>query len=212
MTSTPNHWPPPGAHEREVARVPRRRAPALRGRDGLSARRPIAEALIAAVRPLGHRVRRPATTSAARLRAIRRRRLGLVGATRRGRRTTTDVSVVIVEALRRLIRPGDGVVITPPVYPPFFDLSPRQAATSSRSRCSTTAIGYSLDLGGIERALAAGARAFLLCNPHNPARPRPQPPPSSGSCRAIVARARRRRGQRRDPCAADPLTQRSPRT
>ena len=39
-------------------------------------------------------------------------------------RLTTDVSVVIVESLRALTTPGDGVIITPPVYPPFFDLIP----------------------------------------------------------------------------------------
>src|SRR5690348_16382574 len=41
---------------------------------------------------------------------------------------TTDVSVVIVETLRRLAAPGDGVIITPPVYPPFFDLIPEAGA------------------------------------------------------------------------------------
>src|SRR5580698_6717619 len=39
-------------------------------------------------------------------------------------RTTTDVSVCIVESLRQAVRPGDRVVITPPVYPPFFHLIP----------------------------------------------------------------------------------------
>ena len=28
--------------------------------------------------------------------------------------------------------------------------------------------GWSLDLDGIDAAFAAGARAMLLCNPHNP--------------------------------------------
>ena len=37
-------------------------------------------------------------------------------------RTTTDVSVAIVESLRRSVQPGDRVVIMPPVYPPFPDL------------------------------------------------------------------------------------------
>ena len=41
-----------------------------------------------------------------------------------GVRLTTDVSVVIVEALRVLIEPGDTVIINPPVYPPFFDMIP----------------------------------------------------------------------------------------
>lgn len=81
---------------------------------------------------------------------------------------TTDVSVVIVESLRRLISPGDGVVITPPVYPPFFDLIPEAGGTVIEVPLIDEADVYRLDLDGIERALAAGAKAVLLCNPHNP--------------------------------------------
>lgn len=83
--------------------------------------------------------------------------------------TTTDVSVVIVEALRLAIRPGDRVIITPPVYPPFFEFIPEAGGVVEEvPLLSSEADGWSLDLNGIERAFAAGARAFLLCNPHNP--------------------------------------------
>jgi cystathionine beta-lyase len=81
---------------------------------------------------------------------------------------TTDVSVVIVESLRRLIRPGAGVIITPPVYPPFFDLVPEAGGTVVPVPLLDDGQAYSLDLGGIDRALRAGARGVLLCNPHNP--------------------------------------------
>ena len=81
---------------------------------------------------------------------------------------TTDVSVVIVESLRRLVRPGDGVVITPPVYPPFYDLIPEAGGTVVEAPLHDDGTAYTLDLAGIDRALAAGARAVLLCNPHNP--------------------------------------------
>ncbi|WP_372698898.1 MalY/PatB family protein [Arthrobacter sp. JSM 101049] len=81
---------------------------------------------------------------------------------------TTDVSVVIVESLRRLISPGDGVVITPPVYPPFFDLVPEAGGTVVEVPLLDEADAYRLDVDGIDRALAAGAKAVLLCNPHNP--------------------------------------------
>ncbi|SNT45470.1 MalY/PatB family protein [Rhodococcoides kyotonense] len=80
----------------------------------------------------------------------------------------TDVSVVIVESLRRLIEPGDGVIINPPIYPPFFDLVPEAGGTVVEVPLSDDGEQYSLDLDGIDRALAAGARAVLLCNPHNP--------------------------------------------
>jgi cystathionine beta-lyase len=90
--------------------------------------------------------------------------------------TTTDVSVVIVETLRLAIAPGDGVVINPPVYAPFADLV-REAGGSvlevpllQREASDGQRAGavWSLDLTGLERAFAAGARAYLLCNPHNP--------------------------------------------
>jgi cysteine-S-conjugate beta-lyase len=81
---------------------------------------------------------------------------------------TTDVSVVIVESLRRLIRPGEGVVITPPVYPPFFDLIPEAGGTVVEVPLGSAEDGWPLDLAGIDAALAAGARAVLLCSPHNP--------------------------------------------
>jgi cystathionine beta-lyase len=47
---------------------------------------------------------------------------------------TTDVSVVVVEALRRLIPPGGGVIITPPVYPPFFAFVHRRGSSAARRR------------------------------------------------------------------------------
>ena len=83
-------------------------------------------------------------------------------------RTTTDVSVAIVETLRRVIEPGDGVVITPPVYPPFFDMVGEASGTVVEVPLLDDGESYSLDLDGLERAFAAGARAFLLCSPHNP--------------------------------------------
>jgi cysteine-S-conjugate beta-lyase len=81
---------------------------------------------------------------------------------------TTDVSVVIVESLRRLIRPGEGVVITPPVYPPFFDLVREAGGVVVEVPLLDDGRAWGLDLPGIDRALAAGARAVLLCSPHNP--------------------------------------------
>lgn len=81
---------------------------------------------------------------------------------------TTDVSVVIVESLRRLIAPGDGVIINPPVYPPFSTLIPEAGGRVVEVPLLDDGERFSLDLDGIDRALAEGARALLLCNPHNP--------------------------------------------
>ncbi|MFB7892630.1 MalY/PatB family protein [Microbacterium sp. NPDC056044] len=81
---------------------------------------------------------------------------------------TTDVSVVIVESLRRLIQPGDGVVITPPIYPPFYDLVPEGGGVVVEVPLADDGNAYALDLEGIDRALAGGAKGVLLCSPHNP--------------------------------------------
>ena len=79
-------------------------------------------------------------------------------------RLVPDVMAGIVEVLRVLTAPGDGVVITPPVYPPFFDGIPE----AGRRVVEVPLADGELDLDALDAAFAAGARAFLLCNPHNP--------------------------------------------
>lgn len=85
-------------------------------------------------------------------------------------RSTGDVMMGVVELLRATIRPGDRVVIAPPVYPPFSMCIPEAGGVVEEVplRAPVGDEGWSLDLAGIDAALAAGARAVLLCNPHNP--------------------------------------------
>ncbi|HWK78709.1 MalY/PatB family protein [Microbacterium sp.] len=83
-------------------------------------------------------------------------------------RTTADVSMGIVEILRRVTAPGDRVIVTTPVYPPFFDLVEEAGAVVERVPLRDTGSAWELDLDGIRSALESGARAVLLCNPHNP--------------------------------------------
>lgn len=83
-------------------------------------------------------------------------------------RTTCDVMMAIVELLRCVTQPGDRVIVTTPVYPPFFECIPEAGAVVERVPLTDTGTGWELDLAGIETALAEGARAVLLCNPHNP--------------------------------------------
>ena len=79
-----------------------------------------------------------------------------------------DVMVGIAEALRLGTNPGDGVVINTPVYPPFFEAIPTGARQIVEVPLLETERGWELDLHGLERAFREGARAYLLCNPHNP--------------------------------------------
>ncbi len=82
---------------------------------------------------------------------------------------TADVSLGIVEVLRRVTEPGDGVVITPPIYPPFFELVTEAGGTVVEvPMLGGIDEGWRLDLSGIEAAFTGGARAMVLCNPHNP--------------------------------------------
>ncbi|MFS6530852.1 aminotransferase class I/II-fold pyridoxal phosphate-dependent enzyme [Microbacterium aurugineum] len=83
-------------------------------------------------------------------------------------RSTADVSMGLVEILRRVTQPGERVVVTPPVYPPFYDLVAESGAEVERVPLRDTGIGWELDLAGIRGAFEDGATAMLLCNPHNP--------------------------------------------
>jgi len=75
-----------------------------------------------------------------------------------------DIMSGVAEVLRALTVPGDGVVLNPPVYPPFF----ATVREVGRAVIEVPLVDGRLDLGGLERAFAKGARAYLLCNPHNP--------------------------------------------
>jgi cystathionine beta-lyase len=80
-----------------------------------------------------------------------------------------DVGVGAVELLRVLTRPGDRVVISPPVYPPFYRWVPEAGATVVEVPLAATDDGWRLDLAGLERAFAEERPAVhLLCSPHNP--------------------------------------------
>src|ERR1700712_2808767 len=89
-----------------------------------------------------------------------------------GIRSTTDVSVAIVETLRQAMRPGDGVVITTPVYPPFREFVREvggELIDVPLLLDATRPSGYRLDLAGLDAAFASGAvRAMVLCHPHKP--------------------------------------------
>jgi cystathionine beta-lyase len=80
----------------------------------------------------------------------------------------TDVGVGVVEVLRVLTRPGERVVISPPVYPPFFEWAPEAGRELVEAPLRRAEDGWRLDLTALESAFAAGAAVYVLCNPHNP--------------------------------------------
>src|SRR5687768_812546 len=76
-----------------------------------------------------------------------------------------DVMGGVAELMRELVPRLEGVVITPPVYRPFFSVIDQ---TGRRLIQVPLRPDNSLDIDAIAEAFAAGARAILLCNPHNP--------------------------------------------
>jgi cystathionine beta-lyase len=79
----------------------------------------------------------------------------------------SDVVVGIAETLRLLTQPGEGVVVNPPVYPPFFSTI-REIGRAVVEAPLAAGATWELDFDALERAFAGGARTYLFCNPHNP--------------------------------------------
>ena len=81
-----------------------------------------------------------------------------------------DVMTGVAEVIQAITPPGAGIVINPPVYPPFFfrlRLAGRRVVEAPLSRGDDGR--YDLDLEVLDQVLAGDdVGAYLLCNPHNP--------------------------------------------
>jgi cystathionine beta-lyase len=81
-----------------------------------------------------------------------------------------DVMTGISEVVDALVPPGAGIVVNPPVYPPFrfrFGFHGRHIIDAPLARDSTGR--YRLDPDAVEAALSQpDAAVYLLCSPHNP--------------------------------------------
>ncbi|MGM0768438.1 MAG: MalY/PatB family protein [Pseudomonadota bacterium] len=65
--------------------------------------------------------------------------------------------------------PGEGVIIQPPVYPPFFSSVKQTGRTVIENPLVVTDGRYHMDMTHLERCAARDdARVLLLCSPHNP--------------------------------------------
>jgi cysteine-S-conjugate beta-lyase len=76
-----------------------------------------------------------------------------------------DVVAALTAVLREVTEPGDRVVINTPVYHPFF-------AVIEEVGCELVEAPLregELDPEAVAAAFSAGARALILCSPHNPA-------------------------------------------
>ncbi|HLI24948.1 MAG TPA: aminotransferase class I/II-fold pyridoxal phosphate-dependent enzyme, partial [Acidimicrobiales bacterium] len=80
-----------------------------------------------------------------------------------------DVMLGAVELLKLVTGPGGAVVVTPPVYPPFYAFAEHlgrrvvEVPLTADRRLDLPALA-----DAFATATADGTAAFLLCNPHNP--------------------------------------------
>jgi cystathionine beta-lyase len=81
-----------------------------------------------------------------------------------------DVMTGIAEVVQAVTPPGSGIVVNPPVYPPFrfrFGFYGRRLIDAPLARGADGR--YALDPDAVEAALSEpDAAAYLLCSPHNP--------------------------------------------
>jgi cystathionine beta-lyase len=76
-----------------------------------------------------------------------------------------DVMAGLIELCRVLVAPGEQVAYFTPAYPPFFVELPQAGVELVQLPLGAAGV---VDLEALEAALAAGVRALVLTNPHNP--------------------------------------------
>lgn len=83
-------------------------------------------------------------------------------------RIATDVGVATIEILRTLGSAGDRVVVMPPVYPAFYNWVKEIHFPMVEAPLIKDGVSYFIDFAAVEREFAAGAKFFIISNPHNP--------------------------------------------
>ncbi len=88
---------------------------------------------------------------------------------------TPGIVSAFAAAARAFCRPGQGILVQPPVYPPFLSVHATAGLVRQDAPLAQIAhsqyVQYEIDWQVFERAFHAGETStgmFLLCNPHNP--------------------------------------------
>ncbi|WP_411953719.1 MalY/PatB family protein [Alkalibacillus sp. S2W] len=78
----------------------------------------------------------------------------------------------VIPALHALVESfteeGDQIVIQPPVYPPFFSVVENHDRTVVENPLIYENDTYRMNFDQLEEQFKQGAKAFILCSPHNP--------------------------------------------
>ena len=65
-------------------------------------------------------------------------------------------------------RPGDAILIQPPVYGPFYQAVERHGRRLAINPLVNGPEGWRMDFDDLEAKFASGVKMMLLCSPHNP--------------------------------------------
>jgi len=74
----------------------------------------------------------------------------------------------IASVIETFTNPGDGILVTSPVYPPFFQIPKRQGRNLVECNMNEEDGIYTIDFDEFEKCLQQNVKLFILCNPHNP--------------------------------------------
>ncbi|MFJ7731765.1 MalY/PatB family protein [Lysinibacillus sp. NPDC097231] len=78
------------------------------------------------------------------------------------------VVAALANSITALTNPGDKVLISSPVYPPFYNIPKSNAREIVSCPLVEKDGAFVYDFEAFEQALAQNVKAYILCNPHNP--------------------------------------------
>lgn len=74
----------------------------------------------------------------------------------------------IATVVETFTKPDASILVTPPVYPPFFSIPEKLGRRVEVSPLIESKGTYEMDFVSFEEKLQNGIELFILCNPHNP--------------------------------------------
>ncbi|MFE3575623.1 MalY/PatB family protein [Lysinibacillus sp. NPDC059133] len=78
------------------------------------------------------------------------------------------VVAALADSIKALTNLGDKVLISSPVYPPFYNIPKSNGREVVNCPLVEKDGTYVYDFAAFEQALAQNVKAYILCNPHNP--------------------------------------------